>query len=380
MRIAFVTLMAGSPWGGSELLWSEAALQMKAQGHEVSAYVNEWSLQVGSVRDLRRAGVIVYGRPNPFPKAWQEVFGSLRGADLVVVSQGYSHDMVYQEDGRGLAEALLSERIPYGMLLHSFPEFMWTRDEQRSRLRHLLSRARFAAFFSLRSIAACERMIAAKVDNAVRIWSCCHAGVESDAPWPEPAPARLLMLGRIELQCKAHDVVLHALAGDAWRDRDWSLDIVGDGPDVAHLNRLTEFYDLHARVRVCPFVDKPGSVWGRYHALVVASRHETGPLTAIEAVLHGRVLIGTNVGSVPEIIQHGRTGFIASDAEPGALNLALEAAWGRRHEWREIGTMGRSALRMIYPRDAVKAFCGLLLSSKSEGTPVYDPDDGDSCA
>ncbi len=37
MRFAFITTMLGAAWGGSEELWSQVAIQLSRDGHDVSA-------------------------------------------------------------------------------------------------------------------------------------------------------------------------------------------------------------------------------------------------------------------------------------------------------------------------------------------------------
>ena len=39
MRFAFVSTMADWPWGGSEELWSQTAVQLRRDGHDVQASV-----------------------------------------------------------------------------------------------------------------------------------------------------------------------------------------------------------------------------------------------------------------------------------------------------------------------------------------------------
>lgn len=51
--------MAGSPWGGSEELWSRAALRLLREGHVVRAAVKRWPTPVARVQDLVNQGIPV---------------------------------------------------------------------------------------------------------------------------------------------------------------------------------------------------------------------------------------------------------------------------------------------------------------------------------
>jgi hypothetical protein len=51
--------MAGSPWGGSEELWSRAALRLLREGHVFRAAVKRWPTPVARVQDLVNQGIPV---------------------------------------------------------------------------------------------------------------------------------------------------------------------------------------------------------------------------------------------------------------------------------------------------------------------------------
>jgi hypothetical protein len=42
MKFAFVSTMASVPWGGSEVLWSEACRRLATDGHEVFIWYPRW--------------------------------------------------------------------------------------------------------------------------------------------------------------------------------------------------------------------------------------------------------------------------------------------------------------------------------------------------
>jgi glycosyltransferase involved in cell wall biosynthesis len=65
-----------------------------------------------------------------------------------------------------------------------------------------------------------------------------------------------------------------------------------------------------------------------YHALdayLVASRQEGGPKAVLEAMATGIPLVTTRVGQAPELVEHGRNGWLADVDDPEALaELVLE--------------------------------------------------------
>ena len=51
------------PWGGSEELWTEAALCLQGAGHEAAIFKTAFDAQHPRVQQLRAAGCAVAGLP-----------------------------------------------------------------------------------------------------------------------------------------------------------------------------------------------------------------------------------------------------------------------------------------------------------------------------
>src|SRR5262249_45386977 len=59
-----------------------------------------------------------------------------------------------------------------------------------------------------------------------------------------------------------------------------------------------------------------------YHALdlcLVTSRQEGGPKAVLEAMASGVPVVSTRVGQAPEVLEHGRSGYLADVDALGAL-------------------------------------------------------------
>src|ERR1019366_519760 len=132
MKFAFISTMQGSPWGGSEDLWSQAATQPKRAGHDVLASVMYWphpsdKLSVLSQHDV---GLKTYPsfRVGPGRRMWDRFSLSYRRhyrrlrlfkPDLVVISQG---DIA---SGSEWAKVCRDAAIPYVIILHCNSELWW---------------------------------------------------------------------------------------------------------------------------------------------------------------------------------------------------------------------------------------------------------------
>ena len=76
------------------------------------------------------------------------------------------------------------------------------------------------------------------------------------------------------------------------------------------------------------------------------------------------------MGGNTEVIEDGITGFVAGAPTVALLDEAMERAWSRRVEWREMGTRARKAIKKMMPRDPVGDFCDQLLA---EAGPTSSP-------
>ena len=76
-----------------------------------------------------------------------------------------------------------------------------------------------------------------------------------------------------------------------------------------------------------------GDYYQAMDAYCMTSEHEGFGLVVLEAMFYGLPVIATRVGAVPELIQHGRTGFIVTDdaAEFAAIarELQFRPAWAK---------------------------------------------------
>jgi glycosyltransferase involved in cell wall biosynthesis len=115
-------------------------------------------------------------------------------------------------------------------------------------------------------------------------------------------------------------------------------------------------------VRLEGFIEDVESIWKKHHALILPSRCEGLPLVIVEAMLLGRPVIATRVAGNAEVVENGRTGFLAEAPTEAALDAALEAAWKRRHEWRTMGEAAAVSIRELVPPNPPKIFAQGLLA------------------
>jgi len=72
--------------------------------------------------------------------------------------------------------------------------------------------------------------------------------------------------------------------------------------------------------------------------------HENNPMSLLEARAIGVPVICTDMGGLPEMVEHGVDGFLVSRAEPRALSDAIRQLARDRQLAQEMGRRGHQRL------------------------------------
>jgi UDP-D-galactose:(glucosyl)LPS alpha-1,6-D-galactosyltransferase len=141
-------------------------------------------------------------------------------------------------------------------------------------------------------------------------------------PMPAP-PARILYIGRLQNHQKRVDLLLAALG--RLKDREFGLDIIGDGPDRDMLHELAEREGIQDRVVWHGWSADPWAPVKAATVLVLPSDFEGFPMVLLEALAHGIPVVATDCNAGPrDIVQPGANGFLVPIDDPAALAEALQ--------------------------------------------------------
>jgi glycosyltransferase involved in cell wall biosynthesis len=104
---------------------------------------------------------------------------------------------------------------------------------------------------------------------------------------------------------------------------DWVCWIVGDGPMQGELLNKSKASGLENEVFFFGKRDDIPYLLSISDILVLPTLMENQPLSVIEAQITGKAVIASDVGGVPEIIEHGVTGVLtpAGDAQMLCINI-----------------------------------------------------------
>lgn len=355
-RILFISSLEAAPWGAAEELWYRTAVDLSRRGVPLAASVHRWPVDPEPVRHLESLGVAVFRRGGAPPS---ELLGSLLESfapDRALVSQPDVFSGVHWMAECG------KRRLPYATVTHYTSETEWPDDSMVFDLADGYARAERAWFVSRASLRLTERQIARRLPAAEVVRCPFKVPYDADLPWPGlQRGLRLACVARLDPEDKGHDLIFEVLADPKWRQRDLSVTLYGSGNFQRSLEAQLGYWEIDS-VRFGGYVSDLCQVWESHHGLILGSRAEGLPAAIVEAMLCARVCVVTDVGGNGELLEDGRTGFIAAYPRASAIDEALERLWAARPRLEEMGRLARESIRRQVPPDPAAVFGDLLLS------------------
>ena len=154
-------------------------------------------------------------------------------------------------------------------------------------------------------------------------------------------------LGRMT-EIKRVGDLLHVFADVRGRGVEAVLVLVGDGPDRAELERLTDELGLADAVRFTGFRADVGSIYRASDVVTLASANEGTPVSLIEALAAGCAVVTTDVGGASDVVDEGRAGVLVPFGDRRAFADALAELAASPERRRELGEAGRRHVQMRY--------------------------------
>lgn len=141
-------------------------------------------------------------------------------------------------------------------------------------------------------------------------------------PGPSAEPPHVLFAGRLSPEKGIEDFLAAT--------EDLPRVIVGAGPIV-----VPEAIGFVAPSEVALYYERAAVV-------CTPSRREGVGLAAREAMAHGRAVVATTVGGLPEAVTHGETGLLVPPQDPEALRDAIERLLGDAELRARLGAAARA--------------------------------------
>lgn len=146
----------------------------------------------------------------------------------------------------------------------------------------------------------------------------------------EGTSKRFLAVGRFARQHKGFDLLIKAFHLFTQKDKEWKLDLVGEGVEEELYRSLIKEYQLENRVFIHPFTNNIQEYYSNAQVYVLSSRWEGFGLVLVEAMSHGLPVISSNLPTSQEIM--GSFGLYYKNGDIQDLAQRLEDA--TRIDWQ----------------------------------------------
>lgn len=364
MNIAIISNVAGCEWAGSEELWWGAAMEALSNGHQVLACLHPDLCNSTRIKDFKYSGGSVEtwsrGAISRFEGIRQKISPNfsrkkLGRPDVILVSAGALPAISYVP---GLSRFLMETEIPFGILCQFNSDSLAMAPCEREMTRNLLIKSSFQVFVSQQNLTLARRQFALELHQAEVIYNPIRTVLDAPLQFPDLQNGVAFgCVARFETLWKGQDLLIEILSKPPWTDRNWTLHLFGEGPDLEHVRAYTSLVGLGDRVFFNGYVRDLKEIWGRCHCMVLPSRGEGTPLAVLEAMMCGRPVVTTDVGGNREVLEEGLTGWIAEAATPASFDAALERAWIAKSRWAEMGASAHSkALRLAELKPSNRLF------------------------
>jgi glycosyltransferase involved in cell wall biosynthesis len=145
---------------------------------------------------------------------------------------------------------------------------------------------------------------------------------------------RFLAVGRFSHKHKGFDLLIKAFNIFAKNNKEWNLDIVGEGAEEDLYKNLIKEYHLEEQITIHPFTNNVQSFYSNAQIYVLSSRWEGFGLVLVEAMAHGLPIISSDLPTSKEIMGDFGMYFKNGDIEDLAQRMeeATHIDWQAKSE------------------------------------------------
>ena len=160
-----------------------------------------------------------------------------------------------------------------------------------------------------------------------------------------PSEQVVLSVGNL-IPIKGHEVLIRSVASLSTDFPAMKLEIIGDGPELSHLQELTKQLQVGGVVRFSGRQSRAqvAAAMRRCTIFALPSRYEGLGCVYLEAMSSAKPVIGCRGQGIAEIIQHGSNGFLVGPDNERELGLAIALLLRDENRRRNIGAAARDTI------------------------------------
>lgn len=377
MKIAFFTLLRGRHWGGSENLWFKTARFALENGHQV-LIITEKTLEPQNINHLKELGAEIFYLENHLKGFKERLFQKFNSSfaekkfltelttainsfdpNLMVINQPGCYDIVFNKT---IATFLELTDKKYVVCFHSYTQTNVLDHYRQNQMSSILKKAKACFFVAKKQAETIIKQLKVDLNNLAYIYNPLNLTSDAYIPYPTSTQINFAMVGSLDLDWKGHDIIINILSKPFWKNKNWTLDIFGAGPDQEKINDLIIANNLANRIVLRGQKKDIREIWSNHHILIMPSRVDAAPAVLLEAMACGRTAVCTDIGFVKDWIDDNINGFIAENHEINTFELALINAWEKINSWEEMGILANKKINQTLPKQPEKYFLDQLLN------------------
>ncbi len=159
---------------------------------------------------------------------------------------------------------------------------------------------------------------------------------------------------------KACEIGLRAFAAVAQKVPVRLL-IYGTGPEEPQLKELAVELGVAERVEFLGWIDNPRDAFEVIDCVLLPSKSEGTPRSLLEAASMGVPMIASSVGGIPDLIEHGRTGWLMPPGDVDTLTQIMFGIINQPKVLSEVGARARAAVETRpSPADEIREILGAV--------------------
>ncbi len=368
MRIFFFST-CGAKWGGSEVLWCKAAKSALLKGYEVGFSVFGHDELADPIQELLSLGGKAYFRKPFIPSLSARLVKRFRRdvlhqdathydfveefrADHVHFSLAAGQEPVIDRDLYRLIQKLSSS---FSFYCHE----LWVSSEDQEvlgRLKGVLERGAFVGFTSRYASSVLDVANSTIFSQPLSIGSAPHRRIDT-------VNARAAMIGTIDFGRKGQDIGL-----SAWRLSKafpgGGLVVSGSGKDCESLLEMVGKNRLSREVRIMNPASDLATFFQSAELCLFPSRSDSGPITLVEAMMAGCVVVCSPIGLASDMIVDGVNGFIATEMSLESFSESIDRAIERKDDWEKITRNAQYSAKLYSELDPVEEFLKVIFEAR----------------
>ena len=178
----------------------------------------------------------------------------------------------------------------------------------------------------------------------------------------------LLMAGRLVVQ-KGHDLLLDAMPAILAAAPAATLLLAGDGPLRWRIAAAIAQRGLAGAVRMLGHRDDLPDLMAAADLLVLPSRFEGLSLVALEAMAAGLPIVASDASGNAELLEHGRSGWLAAAGDVGALAGAVIEALADETRRANLASAAQERWRANYTAERMIGETAAVYEEEARAAP-----------